>query len=191
MRTLVPALILAGMVACTPPAYVQPKPSEPHAIVKIRSTIHHRYRSNLSQELFLGEWSIDPRVYGATQGADADTVHVRVRPEPSWFTARTVFSHMAWRTVTRPHTVTESVPCGTSATGTPQTCTRSRTEHRTETEHYTVVDASCEDSTFLRPNAGAVYLIQYDFYGNADCRTTCFEQLPTPDGRFQLVGCPR
>jgi hypothetical protein len=191
MRTFLPAWILASMIACTAPVYVQPRASDPHAIVKLRSTFHHMYRSSLSQEIFLDEWAIDPRLYGDTQGRNADTVHIRIRPEPSWFTVRTVFSYLAARRVAKLHTVIEPVTCGSPSTGMPETCTRARTELRNETEYYTVIDASCEDRTFLRPNAGAVYLLQYDFYGNTDCRLTCFEQLPVPDGRFQLVPCPR
>lgn len=190
MRTLLPALIIVLMAGCTPPAYVQPKPSEPHAILKIRSTIHRKYRGGLGRSITLGEYAIDPRVYGAEQGGDARTVHIRIRPEPNWLTAYADFSYMDSRTVSRMRTVTESTPCGSSPTGTPQTCTHTRTEHRTETEHYTVTTASCQDRTYLKPRAGGVYLVQYDFYADADCRLTCFEQLPRPDGTFQLVACP-
>lgn len=190
------ALILVSVAACTPPAYRQPAASERHAIVKIRSTIHRRYRTNLSHSIHLNEWSIDPRIYGTEQGADATTMHIRVRPESIWWHVRTVFSHQISQRVTRPHTVSERYACGSYTSGTgayrsTQTryCYRTRTENRTETRYQTVIDADCQGKTFMNPRAGAVYLVQYDFYGHNDCRLACFEQLPLPDGRFELAPC--
>lgn len=191
-----PALLVG---ACRPPAYVQPEAHEPHAVLKIRHVVHAMRGREYGSTARLGEFSIDERTLDPGQ-EDSATVHLRVRPETAQFGVRGASFHTEMRQVQRYRTVQEPYTCyqqqcsyggksGTTCRSVSNTCYRSRQESYWVTEAVRVVDDECGRSTSFAPRPGGVYLLQFDYLGENDCKLACFEQVPQRDGTFELSPC--
>lgn len=200
LSILIVALVLA---ACRPPAYVQPTETEPHALLKIRHVVHAQRGPIYGSSIRLGEFAIDERTIDPAQ-TNGGMVHVRIRPEYGDFGIFGTSYHYEMRTVTRYRTVQESYSCSQqecSTTGygssarqscrsVTRQCTRSRQESYQATESVVVTDDACGQRIAIAPRIGAVYLVQFDYLGENECRLSCFEQTPSPDGQFTLTPCP-
>ncbi|MEQ8455991.1 MAG: hypothetical protein RLO52_35575 [Sandaracinaceae bacterium] len=159
--------------------YQEPAVSEPHAVVRIR-TIRHRWAGPMLDE------TVRLNAYAITMppaGPGPTTHALRVRPEPAMWRFGTDFYHLEQRS--RLETYQESYSCGTSSY--PQTCTRTQTRTAYYTAHVT--DAACQGVVQHEPLAGAAYLLQYEFYDHGHCTASCFRQLSSPSGEFQLIPC--
>ncbi len=60
---------------------------------------------------------------------------------------------------------------------------------RTVTERAHVTDAACQASVPHLPMAGAIYLVQFDFYAHRSCAVRCFRQVDRPGGELELLPC--
>jgi hypothetical protein len=180
-RVLHAFLSVLTLVGCVR-RYEEPPITEPHALVKFR-VLHHEPLPNtsLSESVRLDGYDIrlpdgaptEPRLRA-----------VRVRPHPASYRFTTEYFHTY--STTRTEYVTETYSCGGYGTNA-RTCTR--TVPRTVTDHHHVTDAACETGLSHAPLAGAVYVIQYDFYGAGACSASCYRQLDLPGGDFQLLPC--
>lgn len=180
------ALTLPGCVR----AYVEPGLDQPHALVKIRTLHHERSGPDLDLAVRLAP---DGDEYGIEMPGDDSMRVVRVRPLPTRYRIVSSFSH----TVMQMQTVYESeqYQCGTTTSGSgsstyshPQYCTRQVPRQRMQSVR--VGDGDCEAAVFqVAPLEGAVYLLQYDYFGPGVCSMTCMRQLDTGGGTFQLVPC--
>lgn len=197
LSVLIVGLVLAS---CRPPAYVQPTETEPHAILKIRHIVHQRRGPLYSSAIRIGRFAVDERTIDATL-ADASTIHLRVRPAADTFGVFGTSYHTEQRMVTRYRTVQEPYSCPQqNCTGgygsTPRncstsyrTCYRSRQQPYQQLETVNVTDDSCGQSFPLAPQVGSTYVLQFDYLGENQCQLSCFEQIPSPAGDFQLVPC--
>ena len=187
-RRIVAAVLVALLAtACMRPAYVQPEATQPHAVVKLR-IVHHEFPKTNFGGSFLANDHTLPIPAVADPGTAA-TVAVRVRPEALKLAYESSFTHTAMRQVTKYRT--EQYACGTQTIGsstTTQYC--SRQVMYTDTEYYTVVDASCAAAAPLAAAAGGTYLLQYDFYRDQQCALKCLVQTPGAVGEFALSACP-
>jgi hypothetical protein len=100
---------------------------------------------------------------------------IRVRPELADWRIASSFYHTY--TTTQMQTTTYS--CGQT------TCTRATPVTVTQT----VYDGSCERALSFVPNAGAVYLLQYDFLAANQCSLLCMQQVPAGEGQFTNQPC--
>lgn len=162
--------------------YEEPPITEPHALVKFR-VLHHPPlpHTSLNEAVRLDGYDIR-----LPEGAPTEPRlrTVRVRPHLTRYGFATEYFHTY--TTTRTEYVTETYSCG-YGTNT-QTCTR--TVPRTVTDTHHVTDAACETGLSHAPLVGAVYLVQYDFYGAGACAASCYRQLTIPgSSEFQLVPC--
>lgn len=157
-----PALIgLCALSACHP-TYVEPPPSAPHAVLKVRSVHQSWPGPNLSHVVLLD----DERVGEARQPVkDAPlTFPVRIHLKPVRMEVTSSFTHTIMVNQTR----TESYPCGT------QTCTRTVNSLVPQT----VSDGSCSARMPLVPREAATYIAEYDFFEAGKCSLRCLEQQP-------------
>lgn len=160
-----------------------------------------------SQTLLAGD-AIDARALDPGQ-AEASTVHLRVRPEPGVFSVVGYSFHYEMQPQRRSRQVQERYSCmqqecttsysssryggGSQRTcrSVSSSCTRSRTEYYTVMVQVEVTDDSCRAAVPLAPGLGDMYLVQFDYLGENQCRLQCFLQTPQADGGFQLSPCPR
>lgn len=194
------SLLISGLLlaSCRPPAYVQPSENEPHAILKVRHVVHARRGPLYDSSVGIGRFAVDERTLEDTS-SDASIIHLRVRPEAEMFAVAGTSYHMERRLVTRTRTVQEPYSCNQrtcSGYGTSQhcytsysTCYRSRQETYTEWQTVPVTDDACRMQFPLAPNAGSVYLLQFDYLGENQCNLSCFEQVSDSTGGFELVRC--
>ncbi len=205
MPRLLPLLSLALLLgACRAPAYVQPSPTQPHALLKVRHIVHARRGMHYGSAVNIGRFSVDERTLESvpTESTESgsETIHLRIHPTPDVYAVRGFSFHYEQRMVSRTRTVQEPYSCTErqcSGYGTSQrcstmyrTCYRSRTEHYSEMATVAVTDDACGRTFPLAPRHGAVYLMQFDYLGENDCRLTCFEQVSQLDGTFRLEACP-
>ncbi len=187
------------LAACRPPAYVQPRPDEPHAILKIRHVVHAKRGPFYGAGTMLGEFSIDERTL-ETQDTSG-TFHVRVRPEVAQFQVHGHSYHYEMQRQMRTRQVPEYYSCPqqqcTGGYGTSRSCYtsyRQCTRYRSETYYQNVqvqvTDDACGRAFQLAPVAGHMYLVQFDYYSDGECAVRCMEQLPGGSGEFQLAPCP-
>lgn len=198
MRPLLSLLIAFFALSLVPGCvrrFEEARPDEPHAIVKIHIVHHTLSGPQLSQR---AQWNgHDVAVPWGAAGVSREGLRaVRVRPEPARWSIDTEYFHlvtrMAMQTVYRP----ESYSCGTTTIGSgqyarsmPRTCTRQVPEQRLVTVVDHITDGACSQALAHTPIAGAVYLLQYDYYGPGHCSAQCLRQLRAPDGSFRLVPC--
>lgn len=173
--------LVLGLSGCVH-RYTEPAPSEPHALVKFRFLHHQMFRSSLDEILRLDGYdiAIPP---GAPTEPRLRTVRVRPSAVPTEYRFAVDYYHTV--TTTRMETRTESYSCGTGTQ--PRTCTRTVTQPVTQTQHVT--DAACEARLAHTPLVGAIYLVQFDFYGHDACSASCFRQLDGAGDAFTLVPC--
>lgn len=184
-------VIAAACVACGQPRFVEPSPSEPHAIVKIRVVYHKRPGPSLRETITLDKFQIVQEA--AERQIDYPfTRALRVPPRPTRWAVNATFYHSTTRQVQ--HQVAERYACGTTTTGsgvnmrsTTNYCTRYRTETRSETVN--VDDAVCSEIVNQVVREGAAYLLQYDFYEEGKCTLTCSEQTSAGNGSVALTPC--
>jgi hypothetical protein len=180
------AVSAAGCV----PRYVEPGLDQPHALVKVRTLHHERSGPQLDLAVRL---EVEGNEFGLEMPSDDALRLVRVRPLPTRYRVVSAFFHTEMRMVTVYET--EQYQCGTTTSGygsstytTPQYC--SRQVPRQQWQSVRVDDGGCEAAALqLAPLAGAVYLVQYDYFGPGVCSTTCMRQLDTGGGTFQFVAC--
>ncbi len=190
MRALAAFLLLGLTVTGCVRRYVEPGIDQPHALVKIR-TVHHA-RSGPQLDLAV-RISSEGTEYGIEMPADDSLRIVRVRPLPAGYRVVSSFFHevMEMRTVYE----SEQYQCGTTTSGSgtstytnPQYCTRQVPRQRMQSVRYS--DGECEATAFqVEPLDGAVYLVQYDYFGPGVCSMSCMRQLDTGGGTFQLLPC--
>jgi hypothetical protein len=182
-------LFALGSAGCVR-RYVEPGLDQPHALVKIR-TLHHA-RSGPQLDLAV-RIAVEDDEFGIEMPGDDSMRVVRVRPLATSYRVVSAFFH----TETRMRTVyeTEQYQCGTTTGGyghstysQPRYCSRQVTRQRLETVRFE--DGSCEARAVqFAPLDGAVYLVQYDYFGPGVCSMTCMRQLDTGGGTFQFVAC--
>jgi hypothetical protein len=202
MSRVLPILIITLLAAsCRPPAYVQPQPNEPHAILKIRHIVHARGGPFYASQVRVGRFSVDERTLEDQQGGDGSIIHLRVHPRADAVLVAGTSYHVEQRMVTRYRSVQEPYSCSSQQCSggygsTPrschsvyQTCYRSRQVPYQQMESVNVTDDACSGSFPLAPAVGATYLMQFDYLGENQCQLTCFEQVPNPLGAFELVPC--
>jgi hypothetical protein len=199
MPRFLPVLILL-LAACRPPAYVQPTPDQPHAILKIRHIVHAQRGPMYASAVRIGEFAVDERTLEGGQNERA-IIHLRVHPGPDAFAVAGHSYHMEMQMVTRYRTVQESYSCpqqecsggyGTSprtCRTAYRTCTRSRQESYQTMQSVPVIDDQCQAGFPLDPRPGATYLMQFDYLGENDCQMSCFEQVANGSGGFTLNPC--
>ncbi len=188
MRTTLPALII--LVGCVP-RYAPPSLDEPHATLKVRLVYHSAPGPQLSERIRLGEHGIViPPTIARRPPGTTGTFHTRIRPEPARFRTAASFFHMTTQRVQRMRT--ERYACGTSTTGYGNTrttstryCSRQVTDWVTQTVQ--VSDGHCETGTALQPQAGATYILQYDFFAAGQCTLRVLQEHTDPSGAVQLV----
>jgi hypothetical protein len=176
------ALLLVGCLPKPLPLYRQPLPNAPHAWIKLRR-VHH----TTPGPLYTGAMSINEfRLELAPQSTltEAASQAIRVRPEHNVWKTSAEFYHNDSRTET--YNTTEYYSCGSG--NSTQSCSRLVQKTRSILIHVT--DASCQASLRHTPEAGGLYLLQFDFYGKEQCSLKCFIQTPQPAGGFQLTPCP-
>ena len=191
VATAVAALAIVACVACGQPRFVEPSPSEPHAIVKIRVVYHKRPGPLMRETITLDKFQI-AQESAERQIAYPFTRALRVPPRPTRWAVNATFYHQTTRQVQ--YQVSERYACGTTTTGsgvyattTTNYCTRYRTETRSETVN--VDDAVCSEVVNQVVREGAAYLLQYDFYDKGKCTLTCSEQTSTGNGSVALTPC--
>jgi hypothetical protein len=188
--TVTAALSLASGLACGPPRFVEPKASDPHAVVKIRVVYHARPGPSLRETITLDTFQV-------AQGSAERQIEypftraLRVPPRPTRWGVNATFYHSESRQVQVQ--VAERYACGTYQSGSgpyattiTNYCTRYRTETRTQS--VPVDDAVCNESLNQVVRAGAAYLVQYDFYDEGKCTLTCSEQTNV-GGNVALSPC--
>lgn len=187
------ALLAAGCASA--PRFVPPRPTEAHALVKLRLVYHEYPVSTLDEEVRYRGLVVETPEAGTLQVPR--TWALRVPPGPAEWTFDATFSHIEQRLELRPHQVAEQYPCGTITSGTgtgsfstTRYCTRYRTEYHNQMMSYPVVDAACGAGVFHSAVQGFIYLVQFDFYSAERCQARCFVQHPQPDGTFRLEPCP-
>lgn len=200
LPVLTVALLFVALAACRPPAYVQPTPNDPHAILKIRHIVHARGGTSYGSRVGIGEFSVDERTLENPTG-DGSLIHLRVWPEPELYSVYGYSFHMEMRMVTRHRTEQQSYSCpqqqcsggyGSSprtCRTVYRTCTRSRQVPYQRLESVPVTDDQCTGTFPLHPVPGATYLLQFDYLGENQCRLSCFEQHPDGQGGFALAPC--
>jgi hypothetical protein len=203
MPRLLPLLTVVAL-ACGPRPYVQPRPDEPHAILKIRHVVHARGGPIYATRTMLGDNAIDERALQPEQRG-ADIVHLRVRPEQAVMLIQGRSYHHEQRQVQRSRQVPETYSCpqqdctpsyspggysSSTCRTVYRTCTRYRTEYYWVTETVEVNDDQCARRFALAPQQGHVYLVQFNYIGANECTAQCFEQLPSATGAFELAPCP-
>jgi hypothetical protein len=182
------AVMLASGSGCVR-RYEEPALTEPHATVKIRVLHHERSGPQLDLE---GRIRPAGDEYGI-QLADDGLRVVRVRLVPTTYRVSSSFFHttMQMQTVF----VSESYACGTTSSGygthtysQTQYCTRQVPRQQWVTVR--VGDGDCQALAFQpTPVEGAVYLVQYDYFGPGVCSLTCLRQVDTGAGTFQFTPC--
>jgi hypothetical protein len=197
------ASLALGSVACVP-RYRPPSAEEPHAIVKVRRNYERLAGVSLRETVDIdghrAYQQVSPAAVGGAPRIDAVLVH------PTLATTRISagFFHTEMRQVHKsytervPHYTTETYDCSTGfgTNRVSRTCTRPKTEYRTETkyrwvtEEVEVSDGGCSAAVALAPAVGRVYLVQYTYRDHGVCQASCFEQVPLADGRFQDRPCP-
>lgn len=189
-----------GLASCLPPAYVQPRVDEPHAILKVRHNVHAHQGPIYRSSVRIGSDVVDGRTRSAIL-EDAHTFHLRVRPNLATYSVGGVSFHTEMRSVTRQRSVQESYSCshyqcsGYGASqrcgSVSQTCYRTRYENYTVMESVEVIDDACSRAVRFAPRVGSTYLVQFDYLGENECTLKCLEQVSTDGGEFDLVPCPR
>lgn len=195
-RLSVLSLLLSSLAGCLP--YLQPRPDEPHALVKVRVAYHESYGSGLQHAVYLNALSVSvPLPKGSVE--TPYTTSLRVAPgRASWrFTA--AFHHeerrMSQRLTPLPGPVSCSRPPTSAGADSPlhgplaASCTSQPAATQTEFTTHSVVDADCTATTEHEARAGEVYLLQYDFYGDEQCSLRCYEQREADGGEFELLPC--
>ena len=196
------------------PGYVEPVPSEPHAIVKVRLTYHSTPGTELEQGVLLD--GRRARVGGMgeiTQGSQVRAL--RVRPRPVLWDLSSRFHHTQSYSATEnyterqpyqeqeSYTVSRPYSCGGYSSGsyTSRTCYRNETQYRSVTKYRSVSkqrrvtrqrevdDAYCRAGLQHTPKPGAMYILQYDYYEHGSCTIQCLEQVPGSNGEFSLQPC--
>jgi hypothetical protein len=164
------AAVACAALGCTMPlpVYQQPSPTEPHALVKLRGVYHSVPSRHVKQKVQLNDTEVPLPQSG-------EMIALLVRPVPTTWVHSMWFYHLETHMQTSSH----SYSCGTG------TCTSSSSQPVT----VPVYDASCGAVVAHLPRAGSVYLLQYDFFGHAQCSLQCLEQVPQPDGSFQTKAC--
>jgi hypothetical protein len=177
--------------------FQEPEIDEPHATAEVR-IIHHTAPGPMRRNrVILGGNAVPLSQECATATVDAPCARpLRLSPGPSMWRFATDYFHLETRTRTVPHTVTETYSCGTITVGVypnqttqPQTCTRSRTEYRTETYSVRIPDGRCYTEVSHDARLGASYLIYYEFYASEHCSVRCFRRHREQDGTMRMVPC--
>lgn len=189
---------LAMVVGCGHAAqFREPSLDEPHATAEIR-IIHHTAPGPMRRNnVILGEQRVPLLQQCATATVDAPCSRpLRLTPGSTMWGFATDYFHLETRTRTVPYTVSETYSCGTQTVGvypnqttTPQTCTRSRTEYRTETYSVRIPDGRCHTQLSHEARLGASYLIYYEFFASERCSARCFRRHREPGGTVRMVPC--
>lgn len=199
MPRVLPAVTLT-LLGCRPPAYVQPTPEQPHAILKLRHVVHQKGGASYASSVWVGRFAVDERTLGDEQ-AESSSIHLRVRPNPDAFMVRGRSYHMEYKTVTRYRSEQESYSCPQQKCSggfgtTPRscytaynTCTRSRQVPYQTQEWVPVTNDQCEAAFPFAPQAQKTYLLQFDYLGENQCKLSCFAQVANPAGDFTLTPC--
>lgn len=196
------ALVLVLLAACGHGRmYEEPAPEEPHAILKFSVTYHAAPGPSLDEDLLLDGQRLAGPELGILTGRRFMRAY-RVHPRAASLRARSFFYHRVVVPRTEHYTEYERYPCGTttsygssglggtrSSYSTTRYCSRPVSRWRTVYDHRTIPDGECVSQARFTPEAGALYLIQYDFYGHGQCRFQCMRQYPTGGGEFQLSPC--
>ena len=170
------AAVAATLGACHP-QYRPPALNEPHAMMKVRIAYHAADGPNLRQLVLINNHVADVPLPPSLPGDIARAVPVS--PVATTVELRSIFFHTA---ITQ-QMVTESYSCGTGTAM--RTCTRSVWR----TVPVEIVHAACSRTLSTTPQAGAIYLLQYDYLGPDACTLACFREDPQPDGSFRHTPC--
>ncbi|MBI5535276.1 MAG: hypothetical protein HY898_21290 [Deltaproteobacteria bacterium] len=171
--TITVTIMATSGLGCMP-LYVEPPPTAPHALVKIRIANHDAPGPSLEESLVLNKHRVKvPKTEGDFLVARASAL--RVRLEPAYWSMQTTFYH----TYTTTSTQSYSYGCGKS------TCTGTRTV----TQTHRAIDGACKATVAFSPEVNQMYLLQYDFFANDQCRLQCMMQLPNAEGSFELTPC--
>ena len=195
VRAVLPALIaLLSLSACVR-RFEEPRRDEPHAVVKVRIVHHAQPGPRLDEGVRWNEYEVavpQPRGYVPTESLRV----VRVRPEPSRWSFATTYFHTVTRTEYRTEYRTEQYACGTESSRTgsytstrTRYCSRQVPYQRLVTVTDRIVDGACRGAVLHQPIAGAMYVMQYDYFGDDRCSVQCLRQVGATDGTFRFVPC--
>ena len=194
-RALSIAATAGFLAACGPGRYYQqPDPAEPHAILKLRVAYHEMSGPELDETVSLAGYALPaPTVDGPRRFTRA----YRIRPgEPQSVRVGSHFFHVVTVPRREQYTEQERYPCGSQTTGfgssqrtTTRYCSRTVIKYRTVYDRRVITDGECERRGTIAATPGDVYVLQYDYYMNAQCNLRCMRQLPEPDGSFRMVPC--
>jgi hypothetical protein len=193
LSTLTAALALG---ACVP--YYPPARGEPHALVKVRVAYHAQYQGDLQHAVYVNGQAVAVPLPPASVQTPYTTA-LRVRPGPVRWKFVSAFQHKSTRTVQLTQMggpISCQLPAGSPGGDNPLhgplpgACTPYLPYPAPPTTEF-VTDASCEAKAehAVRPNE--IYLVQYDFYGDGQCRARCYIQVEAADGQFRLTPCSR
>lgn len=195
VRPVLSALIaLLSLSACVR-RFEEPRPDEPHAVVKVRIVHHAQPGPRLAQVVRWNEHEValrPPTGYVPAESLRA----IRVRPEPARWSFGATYFHTVTRTEWRTDFRTERYACGTERSGsgrfsTTRTryCSRQVPQRRLVTVTDRIVDGACQGAVLHQPIAGAMYVVQYDYFGGDRCTVQCLRQVGATDGTFRFVPC--
>ncbi len=198
MSRVLSALILAiALVGCVR-RFEEPRPDEPHAIVKVR-VVHHAQPgpSHVQAVRWSGyEIALRPLTASASGPAIETMRALRMRSELGEWSFQTRYFHTVTRTQMETQYRSESYSCGTETGGYGQsrytrtrTCTRQVPHQVLVTRTVEVTDGQCRSESVHRPLVNGVYLMQFDYFGDDRCTLQCFRQLPATAGGFTLIPC--
>ena len=197
VRPVLSALIaLLALSACVR-RFEEPRLDEPHAIVKVRVVHHDSPGPQLAEDVRWNEYAVAvPSPMGAQPRESLRAV--RVRPELAQWAFATTYFHTVTRMEMRTEYRSEQYACCTETTGFGSTsstrtryCTRQVPEQRWVQVTDRIVDGACRAGVAHRPMAGAMYVVQYDYFGGDRCTVQCLRQLGATDGSFRFVPCGR
>jgi hypothetical protein len=196
--TALVALALSLSLSSCVRRFEEPAPNEPHALVKVRIVHHASPGPDLSERVRWNDYAVAVPAPSATHaGPMRESIRaVRVRPELAQWRIDTRYSHTVVTQRMETRYRSEQYACGTETTGYGQTtstrtryCSRQVPYQELVTHHDTVVDGSCTNGAIHTPLAGAVYVLQYDYFGEDRCTMQCLRQLPATDGSFRFIPC--
>lgn len=186
-RVLPVALMaLAGCVS----AYTPPRPDEPHAVAKIRVAYHASAGTGLHQVVTVDGHPVE--VAEPVPGTDGTaTSATLVRPVDTTWEISSEFFHLEMRQVMETYYTTEYYSCmqGFGQHAHMGSCSRQVSHQRWVSRSVPVTDMACTTGVRQIPRVGAVYLLQYDFYGQDRCTLACLEQIPTGPQTFRMAPC--
>lgn len=181
------SLVLSGCVR----RFEEARRDEPHAVVKVRVVHHATPGPLLAEGVRWNEYAV--AVPGARHAGSHGALRaLRVRPEPSRWAFDTTYYHELRRMEYRTDFRTEQYPCGSDTSGygvRTRYCSRQVPYQRLVTVVDRIVDGACSGAVVHRPIAGAMYVVQYDYFGADRCTVQCLRQVGATDGTFRFLPC--